>query len=431
MDDYSLLGIFELVEEPGDLASVASGRPRVRDLIIHYNLISNIRNETFDVLIKAYNRKQDVVFYSFGDSNSKTRCSNSDHVLAILEAFCPEFSQLNIVLNYEYAQGDFAVKFIDHVNRYCSTVSQKLSIQSEYRNQMLTVQESTAWNVSSVEIEWPENLANFSIARHFPRVEALAIQVVYNFTTTEHLPHLKHFDYTDYLLDRFNYRAFIEKNPQITSVRLGLGGRLEQLQAINELLPNLVSLYYRPRIGLHLLHGGETVVRSVRFRNVKTYTIDVKECFSNSRNGNNFPYEEYFANFSSIVFDQLETFQYVSERFYGNGQLKFIGQYNQVKSLDISSYPMSFNEVRQLVDSMPNLKDITVRLVRFLTRPDDFLRLMAETNLETIQAHVDSPLARTICANTLREQWSLCEFDNYREILTLRRNKNNSIRLYD
>lgn len=402
LDEYSFLGILERVDSFGDLATIASLSPRARQLILHYNLIPEhvMKNATLYLHILGANRVGSLLYRAAGAASLERFCSERVQIFATLKAFCPLFRQLDIELNYVDPHGDVSGKLLDYVSRYCSTVPQTFKI-TEIRN---AVQEFTAPNAFSVSIQAPECIANVSIATHFPRVQELYIRVNDYFTSTECLPHLRHLEVDANRCGRFNFRAFAAKNPQITSAKLVLCEGLHILQEVNELLPNLVSLYYKPR-KYDEVPSVDDVVQSVRFRNVKEYTIDLEEYAYSHRWRNN---DTCCAKFSPIHFDQLETLKYVSGfSSYRYRQLDLVGQYKGVKSLDYSSYHLCYDEVRYLIDSLPNMSEITFLLNASITENGNFLRLLAETNVNTVHVTIDNELADEFRASTLSERWTL------------------------
>lgn len=416
LDDYSILGILDWIRSFGDLATVASMSPRAHQMIQRYNLFSNydIKNATLLIEIEGNNQLEDVQYRSTAVSRNRFLCAGLDHLLATLQVFCPIFGQLDITLNYFRPHGDFELKIVDYINRYCSTVPQKFTIESTYN----PVLEFTAWNASSVKISMPELLQNFSIATHFPRVEELHIRNHDYFTSKEHLPHLKHLEITDRICGHFNIRVFAGSNPHITSAELDLCDDLNYLQEVNILFPKLMALRYRPKKDTRAIMQTryENDVRSVRFANVKSYTIDLRDYFRFYLGRNDSYYRPHFAKFSQIKFDELVTLKYISEdKFYKNGQLDFVGQYDEVKSLDYSSFRVSYDDVWHLVDSLPNLKEITFAPHSNCTDHDDLWRLMKETNLEIIRASIVESLVREFSAIALPAKWTLegLDEDNY------------------
>lgn len=297
LDDYSLLSILDHISGFGDLATVASLSPRAHQLIRHYNLMShyNISNATLLIEIKGMERTQGLKYRPVGKWNFEMLCSSHDQLLATLKVFCPMFGQLDIKLLYIQPHDNFTLTVVDHINRYCSTVPQQFTLTATRHR----VQQFTAPHVHSVEIISPELLTNFSIAEHFPNVQELYIHNHDYFSTTEHLPHLRHLDVADDFCGHFNVRAFAEKNPQITSVKLDLCEGLDILQEVNEVFPRLVSLYYRLKrdtVGVMPLRGeheksGRPVVH---FRRVKSFTIDLEDFFYFFRGRDDSYFADYF-----------------------------------------------------------------------------------------------------------------------------------------
>lgn len=124
LDDYSLLGILEWVKSFGNLATIASMSPRIRQLALDYDLVSQykIRNATLRIQIDgARNYVQAIKYRPSDEKRFRELCSTHDHFFATLQAFCPAFGLLDITV-YHLKDSDIAKKAIDYINRYCSTV---------------------------------------------------------------------------------------------------------------------------------------------------------------------------------------------------------------------------------------------------------------------------------------------------------------------
>lgn len=403
LDEFSLLSILEEVAIYVDLATIAAASPRLNQLIWDHNFISkfNIKNAHLRIEIEGRGQVPEALYTPVDELSVQELCGGHDNILATLKAFCPAFGQLELALNYMLPHdSDYAVTVVDYVNRYCTAVPQKLIIKWPEN----PVHEFTAPNVSSVRIEAPEKLTEFSIATYFPQVQELSIRNHDYFTTTEHLPHLKFLELSDENCGHFNFRAFAEKNPQITSVKLDLCEGLDILHEVNELLPNLVSLSYKPKVDIERVmppRNGESV-QLVRFRNVRDYTIDFGWFFRDSQRS-----DDYFGNFSSIRFEQLEDIKYIAgPDFDIYSQMNFVGQYKEVVSLDFSSFWMSYDEVSYLVNLLPNLRNISIRLKDQPTNHNIFFRLMEETRLDVIRIWMRSQLAEELHGLTLPGQWT-------------------------
>lgn len=408
LDDYSLLAILEQLEF-GDLAVSASLSARTRQLAVDFKLIpvDEMKNASLHIAIYDDVPKIGVISADGNLRYVKELCKGQNHVVATLAAFCPMFSHLTLnVNNYYQSYNDTEQTVIDCVNRYCSTVSQKLLI----RNFRYSFAEFTAPNVSSAVIEFPEMLKNFSFRRQCPQVKELTIAINDYYVIKEHLPHLTHFELTERnACGNFDLRTFGALNPQIRSVRLDLCQGLHNLQQVNEMFPSLVSLYYKPKHSSIVQREQrmqpfpvpyENHVESVRFRNVRRYTIDLSDYYHQRQDGG-FQYFT-FTKLSAVRFDQLETLVYVTEWDMFNN-VKFIEQYKEVAILEHSSKCISYDELWQLVELLPNLKKITVRLAVASNRTDheDLLRLMRDTNLESICAWVDASEKEEYCRMNL------------------------------
>lgn len=159
---------------------------------------------------------------------------------------------------------------------------------------------------------------------------------------------------------------------------------MANLQEVNEIFPELRSLYYRSKRVLNVEQRNGTdkdidAIEIVRFQNVESYMIDLLgyDCDDDNRS---FCADTLAAKLSSIGFDRLASLGYLTlEGFNINSsdQIDFVAQYKDIKRLNFSSYEMSFEEVKYLVDELPNLEEITIRPSRGM---EEFVKFMTETN---------------------------------------------------
>lgn len=413
LDDYSLLVILEKLEY-SDLATVASISARSNKLILDYNLLSKfgIKGATLHIEVAGKNQLLEALYRPIGESRTKVLCAGYNRILATLKAFCPAFDQLHLTLNYFHPHEiDSTREIVDHVNRYCATVSQKMMIKYT----TASIEEFIMQNTSSIMIHNPEKLTNFSLNKRFPQVERLTILIDKVFVISENLPHLKHFELLDSKCGHFDLKTFGELNPQIDSVKLDLCEELYNLRDVNDIFPDLVSLYYKPIRSVtsevrRALDDSKESSQSIRFRNIKRYTIDLFHYYYHDyRQDDDAFHADTFARLSSIQFDQLESLEYITvDRFYSNGQMDFVAQYKQVTRLDYSSYGMSYKEIWRLIDALPNLSEIIITPSEDPMFHDDFLQLMMQTNLDTIRVFIDNAMVDAFLSLNLPGQWFLC-----------------------
>lgn len=95
------------------------------------------------------------------------------------------------------------------------------------------------------------------------------------------------------------------------------------------------------------------------------------------------------------------------ENFYSDGQMELVLQYNGVTSLEHWYCGMSYADIWRLVDAMPNLEELAVRPNEHFTEHGEFVRLMQDTNLESIGVIVDEPYLDEFRGLTLPEHWFL------------------------
>lgn len=406
-----MLEIFECLAFP-ELAAVASLSPRNTELILKYIIPSiGIENASLVLKISGLDNIPRAIYPRAGEvGDFKHLCKGDDHVLATLKAFCPVFGELHVMLEYYYApNSELVLNIIDHINRYCSTVPQKVTIRSGENS---LIEEFTMPNVTSVDILFRYQPENFWIATHFPQIESLSIEIDDYFTIIENLPHLKHLTVSDETCSHFDLTAFAEVNPQVRSVKIDLCQGLRSLQELNECFPNLVSLYYRPKEETDTRPPltDQNGVQSVHFSNVKSYTIDLRDYYRNHWHLDSVIHEINFDRFKAIQFDRLESLEFISVgEFLSITQLDLVLQYKDLKSLDYRYSAVSYEQIWRLVDTMPRLKEIIVKPKGRLTDQEDVLRLMRETNLETIRVFLEEPFLDEFRGLDLPDGWHLDE----------------------
>lgn len=334
---------------------------------------------------------------------------------------CSELQSIQIILN---AAGQKSIFSGLPISTKVLSVTNQLSVDE---NQPPRMVESaikvnfTSPKVLTVTLYNPETFPDFSIDRHYPDVERLAIKIAGNFTLSEHLPHLEHFELIDKSCGHFDLKTFAQFNPRVRSVRLDLCEGLDSLQEVNELFPELVSLYYKPKNGTHRNPDkNRNVVRVVRFKNVKDFSVDLSDYKQEPLNPT--IYADMIAKLSSIEFDRLDSLAFItSESVSSSSQRDYVPQHKEVTRLDYSSSEVAHADVKRLVDALPSLKEITIRPNYYI----ECLYLMTDTSLETIHLLVRSELADNFRVLTLPDQWTLQpakhSFPNNFERLTFKR----------
>lgn len=314
-----------------------------------------------------------------------------DLMLRIVKAFCFGFSDLDIVINQERIHdSDLIKQFADLVNTHCSTVPQRVTISRLPESANYTFQ-----NVSTVVFDIKgHHFSNFPVDQYFPRVERLTVYMYGKFSLAQHLPHLKHVELKETPCGSLDWTAFGAMNPQIRSGKFTLCGHPERLREANEVFPNLETLRYYPIRGPANSDKPsghrKNAVESVRFRNVKHYSLDLGAYGSGwSSDLTAERLEE--DNISAITFDQLESFEYSSKTYKNqNDQIDFVLKYPEVQRLNITSFVMTYDKMKRLVDSLPKLREI-----KLTSGPvSDIFRLMSETRLDTVHVELASKVTR-------------------------------------
>lgn len=415
----------------GDLAVIASMSSRNRQLIVDYYL-NDLENSSLQAII--YNKDQDSrAYYLPVDKNVPDDillCTGHQQILTTLEAFCSTFSDLDITFDSDYElHQPLTEKLSNLVNDHCSTVSQKITIRTVSRS----AGAFTFENASSVSLRVATDFTQFAVEKHFPRVEKLAIHLFYRFTLKQYLPDLRHFELTEHERGLFDLRAFGELNPQIQSITLETGGLLNTLHEVNEVFPNLEALSYKPTLEpMNSFYGvflgqpalQSNIVQSVRFRNVKRYTLDLSVFYGLGAFGDS------FTNLMSVNFDRLESLEFITQTTADlNVQLAIIYHYNQLRSLTFTSFHIPRVIMEELVSSLPQLKEL--KLSGGSSNVEEFLQFMdLDSQLETLHVLMlgGETTRRQFSQATLPGRWVISEkhLENNRQsknLITFKRKK--------
>lgn len=426
LDDFSVMEILDFLSF-GDLATIVAMDPRHYHLVWdHY--IGAVKGASLRIVVSNIDPDTRAYFLpteSFAEYNKL--CTGHNHMLATLKSFCHAFVELDITFDYSYNyDSNITTKIVSYVNTYCSMVPQKITM----RRLRGSAGEFAFQNASSVVLRVSGDFSNFTVAKHFPRVQELSIDLYEPFALKQHLPHLRHFELMDISCGNFDLREFGKMNSQIRSVNVELCGNLKSVQEVNEIFPKLESLYYKPkRVPIESDHQRwpfgrrQNTVQSVRFRNVKQYTIDLSSFYSLGQYGELDADSLADDKHAAIEFDQLESLEYVSHTYnHRNDQIDFVLHYNEVHRLNITSFVMTYGHMKRLVDSLPRLKEIQLRC----TSPRDLLQIMSDTRLDTIhvlllvrEATRADFLQATLPANWYVDASSSTKYTN---IITFKRN---------
>lgn len=137
----------------------------------------------------------------------------------------------------------------------------------------------------------------------------------------------------------------------------------------------------------------------------KSYTINLQSYFYSDQGHGDALNRDYSAKFALIEFEQLERLEFVlGDQRYKNGSLELIGHYKEVKCLDYSSNWLYYEDMWSLVDLLPNLNEIAIRIYDRLD-PDKLLQLMKDSNLKIIRVGA-GPMVEEYRTITLPRDWT-------------------------
>lgn len=412
LDDYSFMGVLDFLPL-SDLVIIASMSPRNNQLIVHHYLIPEM-GQRDPMLRVSISESESFAFYSRGgmDSSYSELCMGRGCMLAALKVLCPISSELDIRVDYNRRFDAALTEMVEsYVGNYCAGTDQHVSLNGIAQS----VGQFRFPYAKSVRISQPEAFKHFDLAGSFPRVQQLTINLHGRYSLAQHLPHLTSFRLHDYSLEDFDLQAFGEKNPQIRDADLQICGRIENIDKVNRLFPRLESLQLRlGRPQMRSSHsasadgsslGPSDSVGLVRFRNVKNFTLDLTKFYDIPVTASHLNADKL----SSIAFDRLESFKYATAVVTRDtsDQIDYIARYKDVKRLDISTILPDFEESQRLIDSLPELEEITMACGT--SDPTDLIRLMTGTRLQVIRliARGGFPIATLLERTALPEKWLL------------------------
>lgn len=422
MDDFSLLNIFDHLDF-GDLANVAAIGPRYQQLIVDHYMIPayKLPGKTVKILLSGRDESTGVSIYP---SITTLLANGYSETLSTIISCCHLFSNLIIISDYIYpVKNDFVQNVSYAVNSFCRNTPLEISMEMSWRQKD---KKFTFENATIVTLNIPEHGAVTDLNVYFPRMKVLKITVITSYTLNEHFPHLEQLSLCESDNGKFNLQTFGTQNPQIRRLRIRFDWDINHLDQMNNLFPQLEELHIditkRPqqtgilgKLSNLLSIFGKKPVSSVHFRKVKSFTLETGR----------FDYNDWVQNGRlTLQFDELESFRVITySRTYVNEQINLIAQYKEVTTVDFSSIRLTYEEMRRLLEVLPNLKAITVKCELSRT-VDDILRLMTEeSRLDVITAMVDENKRQIFLGMaSLPGNWSTTKKSETKTSLTFHQN---------
>lgn len=339
LDDFSLIGIFDSVDLK-DLINIALSSRRFEDIISKYYITRKYRlNERKIQIIVTATAEISV------DTQSTKIASGLNETLQVLEMFGHAFYHLDIRF-YSFGS-QISEQISKYLKKYCSHAFQKATIHTVVNMKkpfiLPHIDSLTVNNINTnvAPIQFNVQFSNIqSLAVHFPR-DLASIQF--------HFAHLVDFSLgirangqiSGFLWD------FLRLNPQIRTFHTPLFKDHTYFERLNEALVNLTTLT--------VINSGisrnPTDQPIVCFQNVREFILDVHFYYSFAI-GDALPL---------IGFEQLETF-----KLHGNsieaieGLFGFFKENPTLSRLDLGEWVMNYEHLREIVEIMDNLKEITV-----------------------------------------------------------------------
>lgn len=345
-----------------------------------------------------------------------------------LQAFCPIFSHLTINTDYAY-DIELLARVAQTVNTYCSKTLQQIIIQYPYNASGLNL---SFQNAQYVEIYSVDRMNATEVDAMFPRMEKLVIHFNRLIDLNGHFPHLIHLEVNGNCDNPFDLQAFSEQNPQIRELKADFAWNPKHLEHVNGFFPDLECLHVvfkqshvTPLASLteslyskvgSLWSRKPNKSNTIHFRNVKVFTLDI---FLIPFNKSDWIHDGQ----RLIEFDQLKTFKlrsyFKQSEISKEEQIDLITEYKGVNNVDFSSVELSYEQMRRLVDGLPELEAITLKCEQ-TEAVDDILRLMQNTKLESITIVVCEWTRKLFLAmKSLPEHWWQIDDDRSSKVMTL------------
>lgn len=266
---------------------------------------------------------------------------------------------------------------VAHINKYCSQAKQQISLHYMLRSNMQIAPINIPFENVSIVYFMPWNsILSLPLHQLFPRMQKLSVTHSDKDLSTildHHFPHLNEFRLRKHTTDEPKLYDFIRLNPQIRQIDTQFLRNYSYFYKMSDTLQELESLHIE---NYWMCEWPNEIQEIARFRNVK----ELKLSFSNEISS----YKNFSRVLPNLQFDQLETLSLealtLSMPVNVFSQLiDFIAQFETLTNLEISTPEWSYSQLSQLIQSLPELKILTLRWYPKKT-VDQFKQFLSEND---------------------------------------------------
>lgn len=361
LDDYSLLGIFDLLGFD-ELLNLSEVNDRFHQLIgNHYMLgkynidVKIVRLDLLSTQLAGYDEYRIGRYYTI-----QKFLKSFGHLVKKLKFLQPAFD--------DHRSGDISIQIAE----YCSKTLNEIEVANTEVH-LLSKTKQTFQNVNSVNIAYhnriqrANELDNLQINRIYPNMDKLSFAAAHIGLTSiaQKYPHLKHLEFHDSFTEEHeSLEELIHLNPQLCSLTLTKFPRhaILQLASNNLLKLDTLALSEYPSGGL------DSYKRTVHFHNVKKFVFTI------NRNDSN------VFDIVPVTFQQLEVLEIVTATSF-NAPIQLIEQNKQLKKL---SMPFTNIDVLDTFRDCSAFEEIKFRWSNRISALDTIRLLCKLTSLKKI-----------------------------------------------
>lgn len=404
LDDYSLLSVIDWLDLDSSI-NFASANPHARHLIADSVFKTKLRfHEKPIIILKVpYRGRPKSTIHADDDRITIDRYENVQRILS-------NFG--NVMTNIEFDASHFnsteTIRIAELINENCFSSVQRLIIR--FRSEDLAVNWTKKFeSIEEMTLDRANKFGQMSYAELFPHIQSLKLEhfdntwdLSRNLSFLEvNLPHLRNVDIDIGSSKNVNPSLFefFRLNPQLRRFTTANFVSTEYLQFIATALPSLEELELTSYYGDFLCDRSN---RTIHFDSVRSFSISLFRK----------PPLAVPLSFKNLRFLHLRT-----DSLY-QPYIDFIGKCKRLETIEfggIEDIRPSYFELKQIVDSLPQLEELRVPLEKdvngdgisqFLTKQTQLKRITVE--LYAYSSNRDKLLAKLASGWKLTSQrWFL------------------------
>lgn len=355
-----------------------------------YFTVRELNHGKVSISVSEDDEKTEISYVSATEKYRHVRTATGHaEMFVTLKTFCHLFNEVSIT-TYDIYNMDLIGKIAVTVNNHCSSAKQEIGMTLDRRTMDFTFEHATIINLRSIH---KNNLP--ALNKNFPAMERLSLNINEVTSIKCSLPFLKHFDLNEEIIGQFDFKIFAKHNPQITSLRLKAPSMGEYFKNINELFPQVDTLYIAFLSDAHIPpptwwtglkgwfgFGSKRGMDTVYFNNVKHLTLELVD---NLAGGRNF-------RLTKIQYPHVESYTFKADRkvkFSTQYHVNLITNYKDLINVDVQ-YPLSYGEIVDVVEKLPKLQPLTLQCDDIETVNYVLKVMEMDTDLATISVNVNA-----------------------------------------